>query len=62
VAVTVNIPKDGSTTLTATTAADGTAAVKYTLKARSASGTYQVQAVANKSGIVGSNTTNFSVP
>ena len=55
-------PQGGTTALTATTSAAGTASVSYSLKPKDPSGKYEIKADATKGGITGSNTTAFSVP
>ena len=54
VSVTLKSPSGGTSVVTATTAANGTATVTYSLKQRDPSGTYQVQTVATKNGATGS--------
>ena len=62
VTVTVKNPQGGTTRLTATTSAAGTAGVSYSLKPKDPSGKYEVKVDATKGGITGSGTTTFSVP
>jgi hypothetical protein len=61
VTVTVKSPSGATTTLSGTTAADGTATLKFSLKPKDPTGTYQVQAVASKSGVTGTATTSVLV-
>jgi len=62
VTVTIKTPKDGTTTLKATTDATGRVVVKASIKPKDPSGTYQVRADVDKSGILGTNATQFVVP
>jgi hypothetical protein len=62
VTVVVTDPKGAVTTLNATTAADGKAQVKLSLRAKDPSGVYQVQATVSGYGATGSASTSFIVP
>jgi hypothetical protein len=62
VSSTVRLPSGGTTTLSGTTAADGTVTLKYSLKPKDPAGLYQVQVVASKGGVTGSTTTTVTVP
>ena len=62
VSVVVTNPQGGRSTLTGTTASNGTATVKFGIKPKDPSGNYQVQATANGSGASGSAVTSFLVP
>jgi hypothetical protein len=62
VSSTVRLPSGGTATLSGTTAADGTATLKYSLKPKDPAGSYQVQVVASKGGVTGSTTTTVTVP
>jgi len=62
-AVTVAVTKPGGATtmLSTTTAADGSASVKFSLKPKDPSGVYQVLTTANSNGGSGTSTTSFTV-
>lgn len=62
VSVVLTSPAGKKTTLTATTAADGMASVKFSLKPKDPSGTYQVATTASGNGATGSAATSFVVP
>jgi hypothetical protein len=62
VTVVVTKPNGATTTLSTTTAADGTASVKFSLKPKDPSGSYQVKTTANSNGGTGNSTTSFTVP
>jgi hypothetical protein len=62
VSMTVRLPTGSTTTLSGTTAADGTVTLKYSLKPKDPAGSYQVQVVASKGGVSGSTTTTVTVP
>lgn len=61
VAVTVHTPTNGATTMSAVTAQNGYAVVKYRLKSRSSAGTYRASASASFNGSSGTGTVTFSV-
>jgi hypothetical protein len=62
VSVVITKPDGAATTLSTTTAADGTASVKFSPKPKDPSGNYKVQATATSNGATGSSTTSFTVP
>ena len=62
VVVTVTNPQGGKSSFNATAGADGSAMVNFSLKARDASGTYQVSVSANSGGAAGSAATSFVNP
>lgn len=61
VSILVTSPKGNSTTLSATTAADGSATVSYNIKPKDPAGTYQVKTNASGNGATGSSATTFVV-
>ena len=61
VTVVVTTPKGTNRTLTATTAADGSATLKFWLKSRDPRGVYQVAATVSGNGATGRATTSFTV-
>jgi Gametolysin peptidase M11/NPCBM-associated, NEW3 domain of alpha-galactosidase len=62
VTVVITSPKGVKTTLNATAGADGTVTVKFSLKPKDPSGTYQVQVTANGNGGTGTAATTFVAP
>ena len=61
VTVVVTTPRGTIRTLTATTAADGSATLKFWLKRRDPRGVYQVAATVSGNGATGRATTSFTV-
>jgi hypothetical protein len=62
VTVIVTDPKGGTSTLTATTASNGVATLKHSLKAKDPSGNYQVRAKVSSGGVTGEAAVNVTVP
>jgi hypothetical protein len=62
VTVTLTSPTGVVKTTTTTTTSEGTAYVKYSLRAKDPSGTYTLKAMATKGSLTGSSTTTVTVP